>query len=95
VVTKRRLDDLPEQWRRRAQRSRALSRRLRTPLHAPVRLRSPHQLRRPRPRSRRTAARRAAGLRSGQDPGDDDGESEPAGDLAPLADRRRTPGGRP
>jgi len=60
-------------------------------LHA----RRPHQSRRPRPRSRRTAARRAAGLRSGQDPGDDDGESEPAGDLAPLADRRRTPGGRP
>ena len=34
----------------------------------------------PRPRARRPGARRAAGIRSGQDPGDD-GESEPAHDL--------------
>jgi len=45
-----------------------------------------------RPRERRTAARRAAGVRSGQDPGDEDGEDEPAGgrlDLA-LPGNRRT-----
>lgn len=32
-----------------------------------------------RPRQRRTAARRAAGIRTGTDPGDSDPDSEPAG----------------
>ncbi len=48
------------------------------------------RLREARPRARRTAARRASGLRAGQDPGDGDGESEPASALDPSAGRRRT-----
>jgi len=50
-----------------------------------------------RPRARRTAARRAGGIRSGQDPGegDDDSEGEPAGLASSHGRRRSTAGGRP
>lgn len=58
-----------------------------------IRLRCPvRRMRATRPR--RTAARRAAGLRSGQDPGDDGGEPPPAGAPPRAADGCRHVGGR-
>ncbi len=80
---------------------RASARRHRAEAHRVTRLKGRCEQRfrtraRPRPRGAgRPAARRASGLRAGQDPGDGDEESKPAGGLAPLADRRRIIGAQP